>query len=146
VPSNIYDRRKFLKMVGVAGCAPLIGTSTAFGFSQPTHATSIKGSAKSVLVPTHEWTGDFNERLDFPRDWELEVMEMKGATTPVLTSQQIGNRLDQPIGTLPLQGIAAGESRMVAAARHKHDRLLAVPDPQHDQQLFAADAVCHEVG
>ena len=113
MPSNLYDRRKFLKMIGVAGTVPLIGTSTAFGFSQPAHASSIKGSVKTVTIPTHEWTGDINERLDFPGDWEVEVEEMQGANAPVLNWQQINNRLDQPIGTLPLQGIVAGKERVI---------------------------------
>ncbi|MGC2108188.1 MAG: lactate racemase domain-containing protein [Candidatus Korobacteraceae bacterium] len=112
--SNVFDRRKFLKITaGAAGCVPLIGTATALLPSQPTHASSIKGSAKSVVIPTHEWMGDLNERLDFPGDWEIEVQEMKGANAPVLSAQQIGNRLDQPIGTLPLQGIVAGKRRIV---------------------------------
>jgi nickel-dependent lactate racemase len=114
MPSNVYDRRKFLKITaGAAGWVPLIGTATALLPNQPTHASSIKGSAKSVVIPTHEWAGDLHERLDFPGDWEIEVQEMKGANAPALTSQQIGNRLDQPIGTLPLQGIVAGKQRIV---------------------------------
>ncbi len=113
MPSNIYDRRTILKMIGAAGWVPLIGTATALGFNQPTHAATIKGSAKSVVIPTHEWAGDLKERLDFPGDWEIEVLEMKGAHTPGLTAQQIGNRLDQPIGTLPLPGIVAGKQRII---------------------------------
>jgi len=113
MPSNVYDRRKFLKMVGVAGFVPLIGTANTLGRSLPAHAESIKGPANSVIIPTHEWTGDINERLDFPADWQLEVMEMKGANAPPLDELQIGQRLDQPIGTLPLQGIVSGRRRIV---------------------------------
>ena len=47
--------------------------------NQPTHASAIKDSAKSVVIPTEEWAGDLSERLDFPGDWEVEVMDMHGA-------------------------------------------------------------------
>ena len=111
--SKVYDRRTFLKVAGAAGCVPLIGTSMAAGPNQPTHASSIKGSAKSVIIPTREWAGDLNERLDFPGDWEIEVLEMKGAKAPGLSSQQIGKALDQPIGTQQLRDVAAGKKRVV---------------------------------
>jgi lactate racemase len=100
-------------MVGAAGWVPLIGTSFASAPYQPTHASSIKGSAKSVIIPTHEWTGDISERLDFPGDWEIEVMDMKGATSPGLTGQQIGQQLAQPIGAHPLREVVAGKKRVV---------------------------------
>jgi len=111
--SKVYDRRLFLKVVGAAGWVPLIGTAVASAPNQPTHASSIKGSAKSVVIPTHEWTGDLNERLDFPGDWQIEVMEMKGAKTPALSAQQIATHLGQPVGTQPLRQVVAGKKRVV---------------------------------
>ena len=111
--SKVYDRRVFLKLIGAAGSVPLIGTSMVSAFSQPTHATSIKGSAKSVVVPTHEWCGELDERLDFPGDWEIEVMNMKGYKTPVLTPQQISQQLAHPVGAQPLREIVAGKKRVV---------------------------------
>ena len=101
--SKVYDRRVFLKLVGAAGFVPLIGTSTVAALSQPTHAPSAKGSAKSVIIPTHEWA-DIDERLDFPADWEIEVLEMKGAKSPALTSQQIAKQLERPTGSQQLAG------------------------------------------
>jgi nickel-dependent lactate racemase len=104
----------FLKLAGAAASyVPLIGTATASAFSQPTHATSVKGSAKSVVIPTHEWAGDLSERLDFPGDWEIDVLEMKGAKSPSLTPQLIAQQLSQPIGTAPLREILAGKKRVV---------------------------------
>src|SRR5271157_1125209 len=111
--SKIYDRRLFLKLVGAAGSVPLVGTSMASAFSQPTHASSIKGSAKSVVIPTHEWCGELDERLDFPGDWEIEVLNMKGYKMPVLTAQQMAKQLDKPIGTQPLREMVAGKKRVV---------------------------------
>ncbi len=111
--SKVYDRRMFLKLAGAAGFVPLIGTSTVSALSQPTHAPSAKGSAKSVIIPTHEWCGDLDERLDFPGDWEIEVRNMKGYKTPVLTPQQIARQLERPTGTQPLRDIVAGKQRVV---------------------------------
>jgi nickel-dependent lactate racemase len=90
----------------------LIGTALAAAPYQPTRASSLKGSAKSVVIPTHEWAGELDERLDFPGDWEIEVLQMKGYQVPVLTPQQIGNSLDKPIGARSLREIAAGKRRV----------------------------------
>jgi len=39
--------------------------------SLPTNESgALKGSAKSVVIPTHEWWGNTDERLDFPSNWE----------------------------------------------------------------------------
>ena len=112
--SNVYDRRMFLKLAGAAaGWVPLIGTATASTPHQPTRASSVKGPAKSVVIPTHEWAGDLNERLDFPGDWQVEVIEMKGAKTAALTPQQIAKQLDQPMGTHPLREVLGGKKRVV---------------------------------
>jgi nickel-dependent lactate racemase len=112
--SNIYDRRMFLKLAGVAaGWVPLIGTAMASAPNQPTHATSIKGSSKSVVIPTHEWAGDLSERLDFPGDWQVEVMDMKGAKTAGLSPQQIAQALGKPFGAPPLREVVAGKKRIV---------------------------------
>ena len=121
--SKVYDRRMFLKLVGAAGWVPLIGTSTASALSQPTHASSVKGSAKSVVIPTHEWCGELDERLDFPGDWEIEVLNMKGYKTPVLTPQQIG----QATGAAHRDPAAAGDCRRQETGGHH----LRRPDPSH---------------
>src|SRR5271169_1586821 len=102
--SKVYDRRLFLK---------LVGTSTVAALSQPTHASSIKGSAKTVVIPTHEWCGELDERLDFPGDWQIDVINMKGYKNPVLTPQQIGQQLAHPVGAPPLREIVGGKKRVV---------------------------------
>jgi len=110
---QVFDRRTLLKAFGTAGWVPLIGTSMAGAPYQPTQASSAKGSGKSVIIPTHEWAGELDERLDFPGDWEIEVLQMKGAKAPVLTSQQIGRQLDQPVGAKPLREILGGKKRVL---------------------------------
>jgi len=48
------------------------------------------------VIPTHEFAGNLHERLDFPNDWEINVMDMKGHNGPVLTPQQIVQGLNKP--------------------------------------------------
>jgi nickel-dependent lactate racemase len=95
------------------GQVPLIGTAFAKGLYQPTSLAALKGSARSVIIPTHEYAGEIDERLDFPADWEVHVVNMAGHNAPVLTQQQIAIALDKPIGTKTLRQIAEGKKRVV---------------------------------
>ena len=95
------------------GSVPLVGTALAAQPSQPTKVAALKGSAKSVVIPTHEWAGNIDERLDFPADWNVHVMHMKGYGAPVLTDQQIADAIRKPIGTPPLRELAAGKTTVV---------------------------------
>jgi nickel-dependent lactate racemase len=81
--------------------------------NQPTRVAALKDSAKSVVIPTHEFYGNLSERLDFPADWEVNVMNMKGYGTPVLTVPQIDRSLGKPIGKPPLREVAAGKKTVV---------------------------------
>lgn len=112
MPDRLFDRRDFFKTAGALASVPLIGTSLAASPFQPTEAPSLKGSARSVVIPTHEWAGELEERLDFPADWEVEVFQMKGSQSPVLTPRQIATTLSKPIGARPLREIAAGKRRV----------------------------------
>jgi len=104
------NRRAFLKGVG---SVPLIGTALAAEPYQAKKVDALKGSAKSVVIPTHEFAGNLDERLDFPSDWEINVMNMKGYGTPVLTTQQIAAAIRKPIGTPQLRDLAAGKTKVV---------------------------------
>jgi nickel-dependent lactate racemase len=96
-----------------AGVVPLIGTATAAEAYQPTAVAALKGSAKSVVIPTHEWWGNKDERLDFPSNWEINVQEPVGYNAPALTPQQISQQLAKPIGAKPLREIAVGRKTAV---------------------------------
>jgi lactate racemase len=91
-----------------AGTTPLIGTALAAGQHQPVKVAALKGSVKSVTIPTHEFAGGLDERLDFPEGWEISVMQMRGYGSPVLTAPQLAEAMGKPIGTRPLREIAAG--------------------------------------
>ena len=110
---SIFSRRSFIQRAGTAGTVPLIGTALAAGAYQQTNVPALKGSAHSVVIPTHEFTGNLDERLDFPVDWTLNVMRMKGEGDAVLTPQQITASIQKPIGTAPLREIAAGKGNAV---------------------------------
>jgi nickel-dependent lactate racemase len=92
---------------------PLIGTATASEAYQPTKVAALKGSAKSVVIPTHEWWGNTDERLDFPSNWEINVQEPGGYNAPALTPRQIAQDLSKTIGTRPLRDLAAGRQTAV---------------------------------
>ena len=71
------------------------------------------GDYQSITVNTHEFNGDIEERLDFPKAWSIQTVEMTGAKSPVLTPAQILDRIQNPIGTKQLRDIAAGKKTAV---------------------------------
>jgi lactate racemase len=101
------NRRNFLSQIG---SVPLIGTALASGSYQLKAAA--KGG-KSVIIPTHEFAGDIDERLDFPPAWDVHVQNMAGYQAPVLTPQQLGEAMSKPIGTKSLRELAEGKKRVV---------------------------------
>ncbi len=104
------DRRAFLQGIGAV---PLIGTATAAGPYQPTTVAAPRSSPKSVIVPTHEFAGNLDERLDFPEDWELNVMHMKGYGAPPMSAPEIAAAIRRPIGAKSLRELAEGKTKVV---------------------------------
>ncbi len=96
------NRRDFL------GSTPLIGTALSADAYQPEKVAALKGAAKSVVIPTHEFAGNLDERLDFPADWDINVMDMPGRKAPVLGKSEIRRDLEKPFGTKSLREIAEG--------------------------------------
>ena len=95
------------------GFIPLVGTAMATG---PYQATAVPNqrSAKSVVIPTHEFAGPngapwIEERLDFPDTWDLHVMDMAGHNKPALTAPQIAAQCNTPIGSKSLRELAEGK-------------------------------------
>jgi nickel-dependent lactate racemase len=80
---------------------------------QPQSVKALKGSGKSVVIPTHEFAGDLDERLEFPPHWDIHVMEMAGANVPALTSSEIAAQIAKPFGTGTLREIAQGKRTAV---------------------------------
>jgi nickel-dependent lactate racemase len=110
----MYDRREFLIATGLGVTAPrLIGTALAAGQNLPDSVPLLKGSRKSVVIPTHEFLGDIEERLDFPAAWHIQEMRMAGHEAPELSAAEILQRLRRPIGARPLAELAAGKQNVV---------------------------------
>src|SRR5712671_7252630 len=91
---STFTRRAILEGWGYLAATPLIGTAMAQTPFQAKAVSKLKGAAKSVVIPTHEFAGPngapwIEERLDFPASWDLHVMDMAGHNLPVLTPQQI---------------------------------------------------------
>src|SRR6266567_8974224 len=108
------SRREILAGARYLAATPLIGTVMAQTPFQVKAVSKLKGAAKSVVIPTHEFAGPngapwIEERLDFPASWDLHVMDMAGHNLPVLTPQQIAEQANQPIGSKSLRELAEGK-------------------------------------
>ena len=108
------SRRGFLEQARAFGSIPLAGTLMAANPFQATAVPQLKGEAKSVVIPTHEFAGPngapwIEERLDFPAGWNVRVMDMAGHNKPVLTAQQIAEQCSMPVGSKPLRELAEGK-------------------------------------
>src|ERR1035437_9962224 len=91
------NRREFLSG-GAAGLvsARLIGTGLAAGSFLPEAVAAIKGKQQSVTIPTHEFFGDIEERIDLPASWEVNVMKMAGPEAGAPSQGGRGRRLGSP--------------------------------------------------
>jgi hypothetical protein len=67
MPGSRVDRRGFL--MGSIASVPLIGTVMAGRPHEANNVPALGGSCNSVVIPTHEFAGNLDERLDFPADW-----------------------------------------------------------------------------
>jgi nickel-dependent lactate racemase len=110
-------RRDILMGARYMAATPLIGTALAQSAYQVKAVSQLKGSAKSVVIPTHEFAGPngapwIEERIDFPASWDIHVMDMAGHNMPVLTAQQIADQCAQPIGAKSLRELAEGKTRV----------------------------------
>lgn len=100
------SRRSFFRNTGAALLAGY-AFSNKMGLAQ--NVQRANSEYQSITVTTHEWNGDIDERLDFPKDWKIQTVEMAGAKSPVMTDQQIIDAIRKPIGTKQLRDIAAGK-------------------------------------
>lgn len=106
------SRREFLEEAGKLASVPLIGTALAAGPYQQKAVPRARGGT-SVVIPTHEFAGNLDERIDFPPGWDVHVMDMAGHNAPVLTPAQLAEQMSQPIGTQTLRELAEGKKTVV---------------------------------
>ena len=103
-------RRDFIKFSG-AGAALLAGN--AFLPGKGLSNNIILPNKNSINITTHEWFGDLEERLDFPEGWQIHVVEMAGVSAPVLTVEEMRQKISTPIQTKLLRDIAYGKKTAV---------------------------------
>jgi len=106
-------RRDLLNGARYAAATPLIGTLMAQTPFQAKSVPKLKAT-KSVIIPTHEFAGPngapwIEERMDFPANWDLHVMDMAGHSLPSLTPQQIAQQCAAPVGSKSLRELAEGK-------------------------------------
>lgn len=99
---------------GRLASVPLVGTAMARSPFQVKVVSKLKGSSKSVVIPTHEFAGPngaawMEERIDFPAAWDVHVMDMAGHNLPALTPQQIAEQSNTPVGARSLRELAEGK-------------------------------------
>ena len=112
IKKKYNTRREFLSKLGWGGL--LIGNAfiSKNGLAK-TIKTPDSDRYQSVSITTHEWFGDIEERLDFPKEWDVNIHHMAGYKSPVLSGKEIQNRINSPIGSKPLREIAAGKKTAV---------------------------------
>ena len=64
---------------------------------------------KKVAVPVMPWYGDEMMEVEFPDSWDVNVCEMKGAASPVLSDSGIRKAFSNPIGTKTIAELARGK-------------------------------------
>ncbi len=64
-----------------------------------------------VEVPMWEWYGWKTEELEFPDRWMVHEQRMHGHDTEPLTSGDVAERLERPIGTTMLRDLARGKKK-----------------------------------
>ena len=88
-----FTRRGFMEQAGALGSVPLIGTLMAAGPFQAKAVPQLKGKAKSITIPTHEFAGPngapwIEEVLSFARKYPNFYID---------TSAYAVHRLPQPL-------------------------------------------------
>jgi nickel-dependent lactate racemase len=117
-------RREFFRNSGMALLAGYAFTNKT-GLTQ-TVASPNSDKYQSVVLNTHDYIGEQQERLDFPKDWQVDVMRLAGEGRPTLSPEQIIQKLRSPIGTKQLRDIAAGKKSAVVTFDD-----LSRPTPVH---------------
>ncbi len=108
------SRRDILRRAQYLAATPLVGSAVASSAYRSKTVPKLNGSAKSVVIPTHELAGPngapfVEERIDFPEAWDVHVQDMAGHSLPVLAPDEIAAQCSAPIGTKSLRELAEGK-------------------------------------
>ncbi len=92
-----------------------LAVPVAAGMALSARAKAADSLVRTVPLRTHEWYGDTLESFECPRDWQVDVRQMRGVDTPPLTREQIHEAVLAPTGTRSLREIAAGKQTVAIA-------------------------------
>ncbi len=65
-----------------------------------------------VELPNLLWYGNDPRTIEFPPEWEVEVLSPPGFEKPALSPAAIGEALENPVGCPPLSRLAEGAKRV----------------------------------
>ena len=68
-------------------------------------------SPTKIRVPAYEWYGDNPVELQFPDGWTVHKERMAGHSARPLTSEEVAEKLQHPIGSPMLKELAKGKRR-----------------------------------
>lgn len=63
--------------------------------------------------PINLWHGGGDLAVKFPEEWEVKKFDMKGHDSPILSEQEIKNKIENPIGSKPIEEDARGANSAV---------------------------------
>jgi hypothetical protein len=63
-----------------------------------------------VRVPQMCWEGVCDLELTFPKEWNIEVVNMAGYNQKALSAAEINKAISKPLGLPPIRELAAGKS------------------------------------
>ena len=65
-----------------------------------------------ITLQQNKWYGDKPTEISLPDGWDVEYLAMPGDKEPVLTKEQVRERIEQPYGSEPLSQMARGKKRV----------------------------------
>ena len=65
-----------------------------------------------VRLQQNLWNGDSPVDISLPEDWNVQIVRMPCDDQPVLSYDQVRERIENPLGTEPLSRQAAGRKRV----------------------------------
>jgi nickel-dependent lactate racemase len=105
-------RREFLGGAVLGGL--LIGSASKSGnIFAASSGKSGPDKYQTVLLNTHEWFGDIEEKFELPKEWDVNIHHMAGHNSPVLSEEEIHSRINTPVNSKQLCEIASGKKNAV---------------------------------
>lgn len=111
---NPLHRREFMRRAGAVAMAA--GSRPIWSWSTQKNGAPVgaeRQTGRWTGIPTREFYGDTEERLEVPPSWNLKVQLMAGHERPVLQAHEIRHRIQSPLGAKRLADLARGKRTAV---------------------------------